>query len=75
MNEATPTYAELRQRAVSLRLHGLQTHWAEAMGDPQQAQWVPQILAWEAAAMRAARLGSTRTYSACRLRSIPVSRA
>ena len=35
MNEASPTYAELRQCAVSLRLHGLQAHRGEVIGDPQ----------------------------------------
>ena len=59
MTEATPTSAEprehdaaqqgLREQAVGLRLHGLQAHWAEVMADPQQAQWVAQMLAWEAA--------------------------
>jgi DNA replication protein DnaC len=49
MTEATPSQAELREQAGTLRLHGLQAHWAEVMGDPQQARWVAQMLAWEAA--------------------------
>ena len=49
MTEATPTPAQLREHAGALRLHGLQAHWAQVMGDPQQAQWVAQMLAWEAA--------------------------
>ena len=49
MTEATPTHAQLREHAGALRLHGLLAHWAEVMGDPQQARWVAQMLAWEAA--------------------------
>ena len=49
MTEANPTPAQLREHAGALRLHGLQAHWAEVMGDPQQAQWVAQMLTWEAA--------------------------
>ena len=49
MTEAAPTQTELRERAGALRLHGLQAHWAEVMGDPEQARWVAQMLSWEAA--------------------------
>jgi DNA replication protein DnaC len=59
MTEATPSQAELREQAGTLRglreqaavlrLHGLLAHWAEVMGHPQQARWVAQMLAWEAA--------------------------
>ncbi len=49
MTEAVPTHAELREHAAALRLHGLQAHWAEAMGHPEQARWVAQLLSWEAA--------------------------
>ena len=49
MTEAMPTHAQLREHAGALRLHGLRAHWAEVMGDPQQAQWVAQMLSWEAA--------------------------
>ena len=49
MTEAVPTQAELREHAAALRLHGLQAHWAEAMGHPEQARWVAQLLSWEAA--------------------------
>ena len=49
MTESTPTHAELREHAGALRLHGLQAHWAEVMGHPEQARWVAQMLAWEAA--------------------------
>jgi hypothetical protein len=49
MTEATPTPAQLREHAGALRLHGLQAHWAEVMGDPQHAHWVAQMLSWEAA--------------------------
>ena len=49
MNEPRPSHAELREQAGALRLHGLQAHWAEVMGDPQQAHWVAQMLSWEAA--------------------------
>lgn len=48
MNDiATP--AALREQAASLRLHGLLEHWAEVMAEPEQAHWVAQMLAWEAA--------------------------
>jgi DNA replication protein DnaC len=59
MTEATASQAELREQAGTLRglreqaavlrLHGLLAHWAEVMGHPQQARWVAQMLAWEAA--------------------------
>jgi len=49
MTEATASQAELREQAAVLRLHGLQAHWAEVMGNPQQARWVAQMLSWEAA--------------------------
>jgi DNA replication protein DnaC len=49
MTEATPSQAELREQAAVLRLHGLLAHWAEVMGHPEQARWVAQMLAWEAA--------------------------
>jgi DNA replication protein DnaC len=49
MNEAAPSQAELREQAGALRLHGLQAHWAEVMGNPEQARWVAQMLSWEAA--------------------------
>ena len=39
----------LREQAVGLRLHGLLAHWAQAMGQPEQARWVAQMLGWEAA--------------------------
>ena len=45
MTEANPTPAQLREHAGALRLHGLQAHWAEVMGDPQQAQWVASTAA------------------------------
>ena len=48
MNDANPSQAELREQAVDLRLHGLLAHWAEVMGQPEQARWVAQMLAWEA---------------------------
>lgn len=60
---STHSQAELREHAGALRLHGLQAHWAEVMGDPQQARWVAQMLAWEAAErslerrLRAAHIG------------------
>ncbi|MEY2801269.1 MAG: hypothetical protein RL513_854 [Pseudomonadota bacterium] len=41
--------AELREQAKALRLHGLLDHWAQVMGQPEQARWVAQLLAWEAA--------------------------
>jgi len=46
---STASQAELREHAGTLRLHGLQAHWAEVMSDPQQARWVSQMLAWETA--------------------------
>lgn len=49
MNETSPTPAELREHASELRLHGLLAHWAEVMGQPEQARWVAQMLDWEAA--------------------------
>jgi len=49
MNEPRPSHSELREQAGALRLHGLQAHWAEVMGHPEQARWVAQMLAWEAA--------------------------
>ena len=49
MTEPRSSQAELREQAGALRLHGLLTHWAEVMGDPQQAHWVAQMLSWEAA--------------------------
>ncbi len=49
MTEATASQAELREQAAVLRLHGLLAHWAEVMGHPEQARWVAQMLAWEAA--------------------------
>ena len=49
MNEPNPSQAELREQAGALRLHGLLSHWAEVMGQPEQARWVAQMLAWEAA--------------------------
>ena len=49
MNEPRPSHAELREQAGALRLHGLQAHWAEVMGHPEQARWVAQMLSWEAA--------------------------
>jgi DNA replication protein DnaC len=39
---------ELRTQATDLRLHGLLSHWAEVMGQPEQARWVTQLLGWEA---------------------------
>jgi hypothetical protein len=49
MNETSLSHAELREHAGELRLHGLLTHWAEVMGQPEQARWVAQMLGWEAA--------------------------
>jgi DNA replication protein DnaC len=53
MNENPPSTpadaAQLREHAAALRLHGLLAHWAEAMARPEQARWVAQMLAWEAA--------------------------
>ncbi len=39
----------LREQALGLHMHGLLAHWAEAMGQPEQARWVAQLLGWEAA--------------------------
>ena len=47
MND-TATPAALREQAAALRLHGLLEHWAEVMAQPEQAQWVAQMLSWEA---------------------------
>lgn len=41
--------SELRQQAQGLRLHGLLAHWSEVMAQPEQARWITQWLAWEAA--------------------------
>ncbi|MBP7568418.1 MAG: ATP-binding protein, partial [Burkholderiaceae bacterium] len=49
MTEPRSSQAELREQAGALRLHGLLTHWAEVMGQADQARWVAQLLAWEAA--------------------------
>ena len=49
MTEAAPSQSELRAQAGALGLHGLQAHWAEVMGNPEQARWVAQMLSWEAA--------------------------
>ncbi|HPP98565.1 MAG TPA: ATP-binding protein, partial [Ottowia sp.] len=49
MNEPRASHAELREQAGALRLHGLLAHWVEVMGHPEQARWVAQLLAWEAA--------------------------
>jgi len=53
MNEKAPSTAadpaQMREHAGALRLHGLLAHWAEAMAQPEQARWVAQMLAWEAA--------------------------
>ena len=49
MSEIAPTQAELREHAGSLRLHGLLAHWGEVCAAPEQARWVAQMLAWEAA--------------------------
>ncbi len=43
-----PSAGELRTQATDLRLHGLLSHWAEVMGQPEQARWVTQLLGWEA---------------------------
>ena len=48
MNDLTNP-AALREQAAALRLHGLIEHWAEVMAQPEQAHWVAQMLAWEAA--------------------------
>jgi DNA replication protein DnaC len=39
----------LREQAAGLRLHGLLAHWGEVMAQPDQARWIEQWLAWEAA--------------------------
>ena len=44
-----PVALVLAEHAGTLRLHGLQAHWAEVMGEPQQARWVAQMLSWKAA--------------------------
>ena len=49
MSEMAPSHAALREHASELRLHGLLDHWAEVMGQPEQARWVAQMLGWEAA--------------------------
>ena len=49
MSEMAPSHAALREHASELRLHGLLAHWAEVMGQPEQARWVAQMLGWEAA--------------------------
>ena len=49
MSENPSSQAALREHASDLRLHGLLAHWAEVMAQPEQARWVAQILAWEAA--------------------------
>lgn len=49
MNSLTTPQAALREQAASLRLHGLLEHWGEVMAQPEQAGWVAQMLAWEAA--------------------------
>ena len=49
MNDNPPPQTALREHAGELRLHGLLAHWAEVMGEPEQARWVAQMLAWEAA--------------------------
>ena len=49
MNDLTTSQATLREQAASLGLHGLLEHWGEAMAQPDQARWVAQMLAWEAA--------------------------
>jgi len=41
--------SELREHAAALRLHGLLAHWSEVMAQPEQARWIEQWLAWEAA--------------------------
>lgn len=41
--------SELREQAQGLRLHGLLAHWSEVMAQPEQARWITQWLAWEAA--------------------------
>ena len=49
MNDNAASHVELREQAGALRLHGLLAHWGEVMGEPEQARWVAQMLAWEAA--------------------------
>ena len=49
MNDNAPSQTVLREHASDLRLHGLLAHWAEVMAQPEQARWVAQMLAWEAA--------------------------
>jgi len=49
MTEIETSQAELRVRAGELRLHGLLAHWGEVFAVPEQARWVAQMLAWEAA--------------------------
>ncbi len=49
MHDTDSGQAALRAQATSLRLHGLLAHWGEVMGEPEQARWVTQVLAWEAA--------------------------
>lgn len=49
MSENPPSQSALREHASDLRLHGLLAHWAEVMAQPEQARWVAQMLAWEAA--------------------------
>ena len=41
--------SQLREQAQGLRLHGLLAHWSEVMAQPEQARWITQWLAWEAA--------------------------
>lgn len=52
-SEPTPARREpaagLREQAAGLRLHGLLAHWGEVMAQPDQARWIEQWLAWEAA--------------------------
>ena len=57
---------QLRDQAASLHLYGLLAHWAVVIAQPEQASWVAQMLAWEAAErscrslerrLRAARIG------------------
>lgn len=48
MNESPVSGAELREQADALHLHGLLAHWAEVMGQPEQARWVAALLGWEA---------------------------
>jgi len=49
MSDNPPSQTALREHASDLRLHGLLAHWAEVMAQPEQARWVAQMLAWEAA--------------------------